>query len=483
MSPELTDEPDESSVGVGWSRFRTKLVGWSRFRTKSAVRTVGTTLIARQEAVWMSMLSGDPRSLSFDAYTYLYPLVTMDVTRRQAINTPVGTKPGFGPPNEFHHIRAFPPADFRAVVRPNFDTLYSSAWLDLSAGPVVVRTADTDDRYYMLPMLDMWTDVFANPGKRTSGTGAQEYAIVAPGHVGDTPAGIPVIEAPTPWVWIIGRTQTNGPADYAAVNAVQDGFAIVPSTPTEHTTDPTVDITTEPLHQVNGMTAVEFFTCACDALAVNPPHTTDYSVLARIANIGIVPGESFDPGGLDVSELEAGAAAARQAIIANIPHIGAPANGWATAVEAIGVYGNAYLKRATIALGGLGANPPEDAVYPVLLADSDGSAIDGGTDYVIHFDTDQLPPVDAFWSITMYDSEGFQVANELDRFAIGDRDALTFNADGSLDIFIQNANPGPDRVSNWLPAPTGALGITMRLYAPKPEVLNGTWAPPTVRKA
>src|SRR5215469_8557738 len=125
----------------------------------------------------MSLLSSDPRSLSYDAYTYLYPLVTMEVTRRQGINVEEGAKPGFGPPNEFHHIRAFPPADFRAVVRPNFDTLYSSAWLDLSAGPVVVEVADTGDRYFMLPMLDMWTDVFANPGKRTSGTGAQEYVV------------------------------------------------------------------------------------------------------------------------------------------------------------------------------------------------------------------------------------------------------------------------------------------------------------------
>src|SRR5262249_46619865 len=152
-----------------------------------------------------------------DAYTYLYPLVTMEATRRQMINMAAGAKPGFGPPNEFHHIRAFPPADFRAVVRPNFDTLYSSAWLDLSAGPVVVRAPDTSDRYYMLPMLDMWTDVFASPGKRTSGTSAQEYLLIAPGYRGDVPASTPVIEAPTPWVWVIGRTQTNGPADYAAV--------------------------------------------------------------------------------------------------------------------------------------------------------------------------------------------------------------------------------------------------------------------------
>jgi hypothetical protein len=147
------------------------------------------------------------------------------------------------------------------------------------------------------------------------------------------------------------------------------------------------------------------------------------------------------------------------------------------------VYGNAYLKRATVALGGLGANPPEDAVYPILLVDSDGDSTRGEQNYVVHFDADKLPPVDAFWSITMYDAEGYQVANELDRFAIGDRDQLTYNSDGSLDILIQNTNPGPDRQANWLPAPTGPLGITMRLYAPRPEILDGRWAPPPVRKA
>ncbi len=434
----------------------------------------------------MSMLSADPRSLSYDAYTYLYPLVMMEVSRRQGINIEPDTKPGFGAPNEFHHIRAFPPAEFRAVVRPNFDTLYSSVWLDLTSGPVIVRTADTGDRYFMLAMLDMWTDVFANPGKRTTGTGAQSFAVVGPGYTGEVPDADGVIHAPTPWVWIIGRTQTNGPDDYAAVHAVQDGYTITPVNPREHTIDPNVDTTSEPLRLVNGMSAVEFFTYASEALLVNPPHAADFSVLARIANLGIVPGKPFDPSGMDAAalrEIEAGAVAAREAITGNISGFGTRVDGWSIATETIGVYGNAYLKRATVALGGLGANPPEDAVYPVLLTDSDGEPTHGEQNYVIHFDADKLPPVDAFWSITMYDAEGYQVGNELDRFAIGDRDPLKYNPDGSLDIVIQHTNPGPDHQANWLPAPTGPLGITMRLYAPKPEVLDGRWTPPSVKKA
>lgn len=432
----------------------------------------------------MSVLSGDPSSLSHDAYIYLYPLVTMEVSRRQATNVEAGQKPGFGPPNTFHHIRAFPPAEFRAVVRPNFDTLYSPAWLDLTAGPVVVRALDARERYYMLPMLDMWTDVFASPGKRTTGTGTQQFVVVGPRYAGDVPDGTPVIHAPTPWVWVVGRTQTNGPADYAAVNAIQDGFTITPLHETAHPIDTEVDTTTEPLRLVNAMGAVEFFSYACDAMLLNPPHPTDFSILARIAKLGIVPGRRFDASLLDARarhEIETGADAARAAIARTL--IGTRVNGWVIAAEGMGVYGNAYLKRAAVALAGLGANPPEDAVYPVLLTDADGEATTGEQPYLLHFEADQLPPVDAFWSITMYDAEGYQSANELDRFAIGDRDPLRYNTDGSLDILIQHNNPGPDREANWLPAPNGRLGITMRLYAPRPEVLDGRWTPPPVQKA
>jgi hypothetical protein len=411
----------------------------------------------------------------------------MDITRLQAINAPAGTKPGFGPPNEFHHFRAFPTADFRNVVRPNFDTLYSSAFLDLTAGPMILHAPDTDDRYYMLPLIDMWTDVFANPGKRTTGTDAKDFVVTGPGYTGELPDGLPVIAAPTPYVWIIGRTQTNGPADYDAVHKVQDGYSITPvGEAPNHVVDPEYDTTTEPLKLVNNMSAADFFTYAADLLAVNPPHPTDFSQLARIANLGIVAGESFDASRFsaeELAEIDAGRAGALQDMLAALNTLGTNIDGWTTFTETMGVYGNYYFKRAVVTLVGLGANPAEDAVYPLLTADADGNPVAGENDYVIHFDADKLPPAYAFWSVTMYDAEGFQVANELDRFAIGDRDPLTYNADGSLDLYLQHTNPGPVRESNWLPAPLGPLGITMRLYAPKREVLDGRWHPPAVHKA
>jgi hypothetical protein len=433
----------------------------------------------------VSTLSDDLRTLSYEAALYFYPLVTMDITRLQAINAPAGTKPGFGPPNEFHHFRAFPTADFRNVVRPNFDTLYSSAFLDLTAGPVILHAPDTDDRYYMLPLIDMWTDVFANPGKRTTGTDAKDFVVTGPGYTGELPDGLPVIAAPTPYVWIIGRTQTNGPADYDAVHKVQDGYSITPvGEAPDHIVDPEYDTTTEPLKLVNNMSAADFFTYAADLLAVNPPHPTDFSQLARIANLGIVAGEPFDASRFsaeELAEIDTGRAAALQDMLAALNTLGTNIDGWTTFTETMGVYGNYYFKRAVVTLIGLGANPAEDAVYPLLTADADGNPVAGENDYVIHFDADKLPPAYAFWSVTMYDAEGFQVANELDRFAIGDRDPLTYNADGSLDLYLQHTNPGPERESNWLPAPLGPLGITMRLYAPKREVLDGRWHPPAVR--
>jgi hypothetical protein len=151
-------------------------------------------------------------------------------------------------------------------------------------------------------------------------------------------------------------------------------------------------------------------------------------------------------------------------------------------LDTMGVYGNFYAKRAIVAMVGLGANSPEDAVYPSLQTDGDGHPLTGQARYLLHFDHDQLPPVDAFWSVTMYDAKGFHVDNALGRFAIGDRDDLVYQPDGSLDLYLQHESPGPEREPNWLPAPEGRLGVTMRLYAPRRSVLTGRWSPPPVRR-
>jgi hypothetical protein len=437
-----------------------------------------------------SLSAEEAQALGVEAYVYFYPLVVMDLTRRQMTNLPAGEKPGFGPANAFAHVRTFPPADFRTVVRPNFDTLYSSAWLDLTSEPMIVSVPDTGGRYYLLPVLDMWTDVFAAPGHRTSGTGAADYAIVPPGWHGALPAEI--IESPTPAAWIIARTQTNGPGDYNAVHAIQDSFAITPLSrwgeepaARRFAPDPSIDMTTPTLLQINAMAAADYFERAADLLRIHPPHATDWSTLARLRRIGIVEGEPFAFHQLPDAVREGLEAAPGEALAlmrAKLPTLARVVNGWQMNTDTMGVYGNAYLKRAIVAMVGLGANQPDDAIYPLANTDADGRPLDGSSDYVIHFDADELPPADAFWSITMYDDDGFQVTNAIDRFAIGDRDPLIYDADGSVDVYVQHDSPGPEREANWLPAPRGPLGVTMRLYAPRPEALDGRWSPPGMRR-
>lgn len=435
-------------------------------------------------------------SIGVDAYVYFYPLITMDITRRQL--TSAGGDPGIsGPPNTFANVRTFPTATMRSVVRPNFDTLYSSAWLDLTKEPMIVSVPDTGGRYYLLPMLDMWTDVFASPGWRTTGTGAGNFLIVPPGWTGNAsnpelPAGIQIIKAPTLHVWIIGRTKTDGPADYDAVHQVQDGFKITPLSqwgkpPVTFSMidDPGADLKTPPKVQVDTMTADRYFAYAADLLKKQPPHITDEPILARMMRIGIERGKDFDLGKAPaaVQKALAGVPEAALKLMAwKVPTMARVANGWSMNTDTMGVYGNYYLKRAIVAQQGLGANVPEDAIYPLNLGDETGKPLDGANKYVLHFAKGEAPPAEAFWSVTLYDSDGFQVANPLDRFALSSWMPLKTNADGSLDLYFQNESPGADLVSNWLPAPKGPFNLTMRLYAPKSEALTGIWNPPPVKK-
>jgi len=426
-----------------------------------------------------------------EAYIYFYPLVSMDATRVQT-----NALPGDAPnslANTFVHVRSFPAADFKMVVRSNFDTLYSTAWLDLSKEPMIVSAPDTGGRYYTLPMLDMWSDVFAAPGKRTSGTAAAHFVVVPPGWSGTLPEDVVRIDAPTPSVWIVGRTQTNGPQDYAAVHRIQDGYTVTPLSRWGRAVPPAQPISMPagikapaPRDLVDRMPALDYFKRAAELMKANPPHTTDWSIIARLERIGIVVGQSYDPERLDPAIRDAltrAVADGQKAMRAKAPTLARIVNGWQMNTDTMGVYGNNYLKRAVVAQVLLGANPPEEAVYPLIVTDADGKIPTGDNAYVLHFEKADLPPVGAFWSLSMYDADGFQVANPINRFAVGDRDSLTYNADGSLDLYIQHDNPGGDRSANWLPSPSlGRLGLTMRLYAPKAEVLAGDWAPPPLRR-
>jgi hypothetical protein len=444
----------------------------------------------------------EAHAIGVDAYVYFYPLVIMDLTRKQSTNNEPGQE-FRGPMNMFTSVQEYPPASFKGVVRVNFDTLYSVAWLDLTKEPMVVSAPNTDGRYYLLPMLDMWTDVFASPGWRTTGTQAGNFVVTPPGWRPDLhdrfidefrlPKETQRIQAPTPFVWIIGRTKTDGPPDYDAVHKIQAGYKVTPLSewgktpkPVELKIDPTVDMKTPPKVQVDTMPADKFFAYAAELLKVNPPHITDEPIIAQMSKIGIEPGKSFDMAKVDTTIRNAltGAPEEGQKLMEwKLPTLARVANGWSLNTDTMGVYGNYYLKRAIIAQVGLGANLPEDAIYPINLGDETGKPLDGANKYILHFDKNGMPPASAFWSVTLYDLEGFQVANSLNRFAVSSWMPFKYNADGSLDLYFQNESPGKDKEANWLPAPKGGFNLTMRIYAPKLEALTGKWNPPPVVRA
>jgi hypothetical protein len=445
--------------------------------------------LSRASLTWSSGLSeSEAAEIAFDACVYAYPLVISELTRRISVGAPGGT-----PMSQFRHMRAFPDADFNEVVRPNADTLYSSLWFDVSQEPLVITVPDSGDRYYLLPMLDMWSDVFAVPGTRTTGNRAQRLVLARDGWQGELPTGSTLIRSPTAQGWIIGRTQTAGPADYPNVHQFQSGLSATPLSHSGHSwhapraeVDPSWDLRTAPVAQMETLSAAAYFTLFADLMRLNPPHANDYPLVHRLARLGLEAGKPVSLASAPAQmrqAIETAWPAALGHIKAGVRGLGVNRNGWRISFSGLGTYGTDYRTRAAIAYGGFGANVSEDAVYPSAVSDAEGRPFASDQSYVLHFERAQIPPVRAFWSLTMYNDQQLFAANPLERFAIGDRDALQFNDDGSLDLYIQRHSPGAKREANWLPTPaSGGFSINLRLYWPRPEVLDGTWSPPPVRR-
>ena len=433
------------------------------------------------------------------AVVYGLPLVMMDLTKQGFLNSPA---PRGAPLNQFLHVRAFPPASFKQVVRVNVDTLYSSAFLDLSEEPLVLSVPDTHDRYYLLPLFDAWTNVFASPGTRTTGNSASNFLIAGPNWSGTAPAAMRLLRSPTNMVWLLGRTQTNGPEDYSTVHAIQDGYKLVPLSkfgasyvPPTGAVDPSFDAKTPPVDKLKHMSAAQYFDTLARLLKANPPPPADALIIARLASIGIVPGQPFDPSHLEPSVakgLEGSVSVALQKLEMGIEQkattqtpTGHTANGWRILPMTVGNFGTSYEIRAIVALIALGANLPADAVYPTTYVDADGKPLNGANHYVLHFDKGKTPPVNAFWSVSMYGPDSFFVENPINRYAISSWMQLQQGTDGSLDIYIQKDSPGKDRESNWLPAPERDFNLTLRMYWPKDKPISindGTWVPPGAKK-
>jgi hypothetical protein len=431
-----------------------------------------------------------------DAYIYGYPLVTVDMTRKQLTNvaTPEGTH---GPMGQLIKMHTYPDASFKTVTAPNADTLYTTAFFDVSQEPWVLSIPDMGDRYYLLPLLDGWTDVFQVPGRRTTGGKAQKYVITGPNWSGTLPPDLTEYKSPTGIVWLIGRLYCTGtPEDYAKVHALEDEFSLVPLssygkpyTPLPGEVDNNFDMKTAVRDQVDALSVNDYFNYLARLLKTNPPATVDGPMVAKMKAIGVVPGQDFDPSKLGAFEKEAIKAVPKLAqfkIMEYFKQAAKPVNGWTYLTKDVGVYGTNYIQRALVTAIGLGANRPQDAIYPTSDKDTDGHDYDGAKHYVMHFDKGQFPPVNGFWSLTMYDKDYFFVANPLNRYTLSQRDKFVTNPDGSVDLYLQADSPGKAKEANWLPAPKGRFIPMLRLYWPKdtpPSIIGGTWKPPAIKVA
>ncbi len=466
----------------------TALWGALALATTPAASAPATGPAAGPVATASPVSQDEAYAIAREGYDFLFPLLTMDFTRRaQTTVAAEGRAPRTAVENVLAHNATFPPGEFRIIVRPNFDTLYSIAWIDVSRGPVTLAVKPGLDRYYLLPLMDMWTDVFAVPGTRTLGKAGGRFLIVSRGWTGEVPKDAQVLRAPTDKVWLIARIQTNSPSDYDHVHQLQQAITLTPSVPPgPPVVDTSFDRLAPPARLMGALSADQFFARAADLAGQYPAHDVDQPVLTLLARIGFHPGQPYDlaqqPPAIQAGVRMAvrdGLAALSGNGVGGLKRLGH----WNFQPGHLGAYGGDYRFRAQVALGGLGANRVEDAIYPNTAEDADGKPLIGSNSYVLHFAKDQLPPANAFWSLTAYDPEGFPILTPQKRYAVGDRDPLVYNPDGSLDLTIGQAPPAdPRRASNWLPTLAAPFNLTLRLYLPKPEVLEGRWTPPAVTR-
>ncbi len=425
-----------------------------------------------------------------DAYVFGYPLVLMELTQQAMINS---AEPRVGA-NNLSHMRVFPDHTFRHVVRPNDDTLYSIAWFDLTKEPMVISTP-ASDRYYVLPFMDAWTNVFATVGTNATGNQAGHYGLVGPNWQGEIPPGVSKIVSPTNMVWMIGRVQTNGKDDIKNVAAFQNQIAITPASrwPLKEA-NASVSINkfdasqqqANPKAQIDALSVTDFFNRLSQLMAQQPASNDDKAAVENLASLGIVPGEEFDVNSMN--PLKAFLIGQAISLANNKLHeaidtqsTSPKENGWMMWRDTIGQPGTNYNVRAGIAMAGLGALPITEAAYASASSDKNQLTLTGTNQYKIHFPKEQMPPVKAFWSLTLYDVDGFLVETSINRYLLGDRDALTYNDDGSLDIYIQHNTPTKNE-SNWLPAPKDQFTLMLRMYSLGERFYDGSWKIPAIER-
>lgn len=427
-----------------------------------------------------------------EAYLFGYPLVTMDMTRKHETNVRAPDD-AHAPMGQLIKMRAYPAVDDHGAAAPNADTMYTMVWLDVSSEPWVFGIPDMGDRFYIMPMLSGYNEVFFVAGTRATGSAAQEYAVTGPGWSGELPEGLTHVESPTALVWILGRVYCEGtPQDYAAVHKLQDRFSCVPLsaygtpyTPPSGVVDPSFDMEKEVRKEVNDLALADFFSYLAELLKTNPPKPEDAPIVEAMAAIGLVPGQDFDHAKLPLLGHKLDPKLALLELVHAMKSTKA-VNGWLYWTSNAGQYGTDYEQRAMVTLIGPGLNFPQDAIYPFSEEDGDGHKYNGSKHaYVMRFSEGQMPPVQGFWSLTMYDPDFFFVPNPIDRYSLSQRDTFATNEDGSVELYLQAESPGPDKEANWLPAPKGKFVPMLRLYWPQdtpPTILDGSWTPPPLRR-
>ena len=434
-------------------------------------------------------------STAVDAYLYGYPLVTFDIARIQQTNVAMPDAE-HAPMGQMIRMRTYPAVDNHCCAAPNADTLYTEAWLDVSKEPSVLSIPDMGNRYYIIPMLDGYSEVFSVASPATTGYKAQTYAITGPGWTGTLSPNVTQVKSATGMVWVLGRIYCTGtPDDYKAVHALQDKFTVIPLssygkpyTPPVAQVDPNFDMKTAVRKQVDGLDVNAYFTRLAQLMKTNPPTAADAPLVARMAKIGLVPGQDYDPSKLSVFDKEAIRAVPKLALLKMVKLLKdqKTTNGWLYFTSGVGDWGTDYPLRAMGNMLGPGWNRPQDAVYPLSQKDASGDDYNGSDHkYVMHFDKGQFPPVKAFWSITLYDPDFFFAPNAINRYELSQRNKFITNPDGSVDMYLQAESPGKVKEANWLPAPKGKFVLVMRLYWPTntpPSILDGSWTPPAAKR-
>ncbi len=422
-----------------------------------------------------------------EIYLYGYPLVLMENTRKAFMDD------SSYPPNHFVHSRTFPDHTFRTVVRPNRDTLYSVAWLDLSEQPVVLSVPEIADRYYVMPFMDMWTNVFDAVGTRKTGTAAGKYLISGPDCDHELPAGLTKIVSPTQVVWLIGRLQVHSEKDLNNALALQSSFKLMSLQEynTESWKDDILEFPTDaqssnPAAISNALDARDFLNQLMRLMGtMHSISPVDKPMLEKISSFGLLPDINFDYASLNPwnrfilnQAVSLTQNQLRPSIEASVER--ELINGWAMRTQGIGRYGSDYQTRAAIANIALAALPSEEAIYANTTTDGNGELLSGDHSYRIEFGAGALPPANAFWSLTVYDENGYLTANPIGRYAIKSRDTLDINQDGSTTILLQHEPP--KETTNWLPIPKEPFAVTLRMYLPDETLTSGQWQPPVISR-